>query len=109
MRRGVGRQPAARLLELALTADLVAAAGLVPRDRDVDEALQEVALVRLRCSPRVFELFVRGEELTGADQLQSAFEGVKALACDPDLEDVSALSGRPSNPGLRSVCRGIGL
>jgi hypothetical protein len=58
-----------RLLELALAADPVPAAGLVPRDRDVDESLVEVALLRRRRAPRQLELLVRGEELAAANQL----------------------------------------
>jgi hypothetical protein len=56
-----------RLLELALAADPVPAAGLVPRDRDVDEPLVEVALLRRRRAPRQLELLVRGEELAAAN------------------------------------------
>jgi hypothetical protein len=58
-----------RLCQLAFCSDLPAAPGLVPRDGDVDESLEEVTLV-LRCgAPRVLELLVRGEVLTGADEL----------------------------------------
>lgn len=62
-------QPADRLRELALRSDLASAARLVPRDRDVDEPLEEVALVGRRGAPGVLELLVRGEVLAGADQL----------------------------------------
>ncbi len=89
MRWRVRRQPAARLLQLAFAADSVAPAGLVPGDRDVYEALEKVALGRLSCAPRVFQLLVGGEELAGANQLQAALERVDALACDADLEDVA--------------------
>ena len=63
MPRRVGREPAGRLFELALAADPVPAAGLVPRDRDVDEPLVEVTLLRRRRPPRQLELLVRREEL----------------------------------------------
>jgi hypothetical protein len=76
MRRRIGRQPATRLLELALAADLVPAAGLVPRHGDVHEPLEEVALGGLRGAPRVLELLVSGEELAAPDQLEPALEGL---------------------------------
>jgi hypothetical protein len=66
-----------RLLELTLAADPVPAAGLVPRDRDVDEPLVEVALLRRRRAPGQLELLVRGEELAAPDQLD-AFLKVRA-------------------------------
>jgi hypothetical protein len=56
-----------RLLELALAADPVPTAGLVPRDRDMDEPLVEVALLRRRRAPRQLELLVRSEELAAAN------------------------------------------
>ncbi len=76
MLRGVGPEPAGGLLQLPLAADAVAAAGLVPRDGDVDEALEEVALLRPG-SPGVLELLVRGEELAAADQFQAGGEVVR--------------------------------
>ena len=69
MLRCVGTKPALGLLELALATDAVAPLGLVPGDGDVDEPLEEVALVRCRCAPGVFELLVGGEELAAADQV----------------------------------------
>jgi hypothetical protein len=72
--RRVRAQPPRSLLELALAADAVPAAGLVPGDRDVDEALEEVALLVRRRAPRVFENLVSREELTGADQVEAARE-----------------------------------
>ena len=60
---GIRAEAPRRLLELALAADAVPAAGLVPRDGDVDEPLVEVALLRRRRAPRQLELLVRGEEL----------------------------------------------
>lgn len=74
MRGRIRRQAPARLLELPLAAHTVTAAGLVPRDRDVNEPLQEVSLRRLGGSPGVLELLVRGEILAAADQLQPAVE-----------------------------------
>ena len=62
-------EPAQRLCELPLGADLASAPGLVPRNRDVHETLEEVALVAGRRAPRVLELFVRGEVLAGPNQL----------------------------------------
>ena len=74
MLRRVRPQAPRRLLELALASDTVSAAGLVPRDRDVDEPLEEVALFGRRCAPGVFENLVRREELTRADQIEPARE-----------------------------------
>jgi hypothetical protein len=75
--RRVGAEPALRLLELALAPDGVASAGLVPGDRDVDEPLEEVALLCGRRAPRVLENLVRREELAAADQLEAARELVR--------------------------------
>ena len=72
MLRGVRPESADRLLELSPAADLLAASGLVPRDGDVHESLQEVALGRLGGAPGVLELLVRGEVLTGSNQLDAA-------------------------------------
>jgi hypothetical protein len=68
----VGAEPPRGLLELALTADLAATAGLVPGDGDVDEALQEVPLGGLGAPPRVLEGLVRGEPVAGAQELEPA-------------------------------------
>ena len=46
----------------------------MPRDRDVDEALEEVALVRGRFAPLVLERLVRVEPALGPHQLQTLFE-----------------------------------
>jgi hypothetical protein len=72
--RTEGREPARRLLELTLAADAVPAAGLIPGDRDVDEALEEVLLGRLGGAPGQLELLVGGKELAAADQLEPALE-----------------------------------
>ena len=49
------------LLELTLAPDPVAAAGLVPGDDDVDEPLEEVALIGLGGAPGELQLLVRLE------------------------------------------------
>jgi hypothetical protein len=67
-------EPSRSLLQLALAANAVAAPGLVPRDRDVDEPLEEVALFGCRRAPGVLELLVGGEELACADQVEPARE-----------------------------------
>jgi hypothetical protein len=69
MRRAVGREPAARLLELTFTAHSLTAPGLVPGDGDVHESLEEVALGRPGGTPRVFQFLVGCEELAGPNQL----------------------------------------
>ena len=74
MPRREGRQPPDRLLELPLASDAIAALRLVPRDRDVDEALVEVLLAGVCRPPGKLELLVRGEVLAPADQLEA---GVK--------------------------------
>jgi hypothetical protein len=75
--RRVRAEPPLRLLELPLAADAVPAAGLVPGDRDVDEALEEVALRVGGRAPRVLERLVRGEEVAAPDQLEAAREVVR--------------------------------
>src|SRR5438045_7371578 len=74
MGRPVRRQAAVGLLELALAADPVAATGLVPGDRHVDEALEEVAFLRRRRPPHVLQLLVGGEVFAGPDQREAALE-----------------------------------
>ena len=74
MLRRVRPEPPGRLLQLALAADPVAAAGLVPRDRHVDEALVEVALLRLGRAPGVLELLVRREVFAAPDQVEPGFK-----------------------------------
>ena len=74
MGRREGREPPRRLLELARRCDGTTAARLVPRDGDVDEALEEVALFRGRCAPRFLELLVRLEVPPGANLLEPALE-----------------------------------
>jgi hypothetical protein len=72
--RRIRPQPARGLRELPLAADAVAAAGLVPRDRDVNEPLKEVALLGLGGAPGVLELLVGREVLAPADQIEAGGE-----------------------------------
>jgi hypothetical protein len=72
--RPIGGESALGLDELSLAAVAVSALGVEPRDRDVDEPLQEVALLRRRVPPLVFQLLVRLEVGTLTDQLQAAVE-----------------------------------
>ena len=72
--RGVGAEPPRGLHELALAPWPPPTPGLVPRDSDVNEPLQEIALRRRRLPPLVLELLVRGEELPRGDQLEASFE-----------------------------------
>jgi hypothetical protein len=74
MHRRIRRESATCLLELALAPDLVPPGRLVPGHGDVHQPLEEVALFRLGGTPRVLELFVRGEELATADQLEAVLE-----------------------------------
>ena len=74
MRGRERRQAPGGLLELALATRAVPAAGLVPGDGDVDEALEEVLLGPIRRPPRVLERLVRGEELAAPDQAEAALE-----------------------------------
>ena len=62
----IGGEAARGLLELAFAPRAVATARLVPRNRDVDEPLEEVALARRRRAPLELELLVRGEVLAPA-------------------------------------------
>jgi hypothetical protein len=72
--RSVGPEAAGGLLQLPLAPDAVAAPGLVPRDRDVDEPLEKVALLWRRRPPDVLERLVRLEVLAPADQVEPALE-----------------------------------
>src|SRR3954466_15240269 len=71
MRRRVRRQPPERLDELTLGADLPAAAGLVPGNRDMHEALEEVALRGGCGAPGELALLARGEGFAAPDGLNS--------------------------------------
>jgi hypothetical protein len=68
----VGREPSLCLPELARAG--TGAAGdprVVPRDGDVHEPLEEVALAGLRRPPRVLERLVRLEEAPRVDQREA--------------------------------------
>jgi hypothetical protein len=67
-------EAAGRLLELALATRAVVAAGLVPGDNDVDEALVEVLLGLVGRAPRVFERLVGLEVLPCAGELEAFVE-----------------------------------
>src|ERR671934_2439093 len=71
---GEGPETTRRLLELTLAADPPPAAGLVPGDRHVNQALEEVALPGGGCAPGLFERLVGREVLAGAQQLESLCE-----------------------------------
>ena len=77
--RRVRPESPGRLLELALAADAVPAAGLVPRHGHVHQPLVEVALAGLGGAPGVLELLVRREVLAAADQVEAGFEVVHTL------------------------------
>ena len=74
MLRRVRREATRGLLELPLTTDPPAALRLVPRDRDMDEPLEEIALLLGGGAPGQLELLVGREELAAADELDSSLE-----------------------------------
>ena len=61
-------------VELPPRGDGTAAAGLVPRDRDMDESLKEIPLLGRRRTPGFLEFLVRLEVAPGANRLESALE-----------------------------------
>ena len=67
-------EPARRLLELALVSGPISAAGVMPGDGDVNEALEEVALGLLGGPPEVLEHLVGREVLAAVDQLEAPLE-----------------------------------
>jgi hypothetical protein len=71
---GERREPPRGLLELPLAADPVPPTGLVPGDRDVHEALEEVLFGRLGSAPDVLERLVRFEVLTALDLSEASGE-----------------------------------
>ena len=71
MLRGKGPEAAGGLRELPLAARTVPAAGVVPGDGDVDEALEEVLLRRLGRPPRLLQLLVRLEVVAAPDQIET--------------------------------------
>ena len=76
----VRSEPPRRLRELPLAADPPAAPGLVPGDRDVDEALEEVPLGRCRRAPCLLERLVRLEEVPGAQEVEAVHPAEGTLA-----------------------------
>jgi hypothetical protein len=74
MGRREGPQATLRLLELPLEPDPVPAAGLVPRDDDVHEPLEEVLLLGLGRPPRVLERLVCGEVFALPREVEPAFQ-----------------------------------
>ena len=69
--RSVGREPAPRLLQLALAPDPISTSGLVPGHGDVDEPLEEIPLVGLRRPPGLLEELVGGEVLAVRDLVEA--------------------------------------
>ena len=78
MRGTVGSKPASGLLELTLAAGSVPAPRVVPGDCDVDEPLEEVALLRRRLTPLVLELLVGLEVRALTDQSDAQLEPHRA-------------------------------
>jgi hypothetical protein len=62
------------LLQLPLEPRPVPAPGLVPRDDDVDEPLEEVLFLGLGGAPRVLERLVGGEVLAPPRELEPSLE-----------------------------------
>jgi hypothetical protein len=92
--RGEGCESSRRLLELPPRCDGTTAAGLVPSDRDMDEALEEIPLLRRRRAPRLLELLVRLEVTPGANFCKSALERSLHLVLTFRRGDDPALWGR---------------
>jgi hypothetical protein len=67
-------EPALRLLQLPLEPGAVPAAGLVPRDDDVHQPLEEVLLLGRGGAPGVLERLVRGEVIAVAGQFKPAVQ-----------------------------------
>jgi hypothetical protein len=68
------REPAAGLLELPSTADRISASPLVPRDDDVHEPLEEVALLGRCRPPGLLERLVSLEVAAGPGELEASGE-----------------------------------
>ena len=68
MGRRVRPEAPQRLLPLRLRSDRFAPSTLVRGDDDVNEPLEEVALVLLACAPCLLEGLVRLEERSGPSQ-----------------------------------------
>ena len=67
-------EPAFRLLELPLEPNPIPAAGLIPRDDDVHEPLEEVLLFGLGRAPGILERLVCGEVLAPPREVEPAFK-----------------------------------
>jgi hypothetical protein len=67
-------EPARRLLELPLISGPISAAGVMPGDGHVDQALKEVALGCLGGAPEIFQHLVGLEVPAAVDQLEPALE-----------------------------------
>jgi hypothetical protein len=74
VRRRERPEPALRLLELPLEPDTIPAAGLVPGDDNVHEALEEVLLLGLGRAPGVLERLVRGEVFAVAGKVEAPLQ-----------------------------------
>ena len=88
MLRSVRRQASAGLSELTRAGDALPAACLVPGDRDVDEALEEVPLLLGSSSPGELEFLVCLEERTATHQRKPACQFLVA-GHDPDFPAIS--------------------
>jgi hypothetical protein len=100
--RRVRRKPTPRLVQLALAPDSVSASGLIPGNGDVDEPLEEVSLVGLRCPPGLLEELVGGEVLAVRDLVEA--ELVRAF----DVRSI-VLQGRRNASGRRAARVRAGL
>jgi hypothetical protein len=74
MNRRVRGEPARRLLELPLISGPISAAGVMPGDGHVDQALKEVALGCLGGAPEILQHLVGLEVPAAVDQLEPALE-----------------------------------
>jgi hypothetical protein len=74
--RGVGGEATRRLPQLPCARGAAAGhARVVPRDRDVDEALEEIALRAIARAPGLLESLVSREEVAALDQLEATLVG----------------------------------
>ncbi len=74
MRGRVRTEPARCFCQLPLGTDPATASGLVPRNGDVHQTLEEVTLLGGRRAPGILELLVRGEVLACTNQLDACEE-----------------------------------
>src|SRR5215218_2191370 len=98
--RGTKRREATQsLLPLPRRRDLPSAAGLVGRDDDVDEPLEEVALAGVGRAPRELEGLVRLEPLAAPCERQAplVLAGDGAIVAGRHGDD-PAVWGRPFHP-----------